>query len=275
MIKLGLRVFAFDEELNPLWVYKIPAKWKEYGSHTSYIPAVGDVDGDGKDEVTGGYYLLDDDGSVLWEKKLGPHMDSVAIRRWRRGRRVIASGGGHVLTADGRVVLRLGTERVPHGQELRVADFLGERKGPEMMLRYDAHTTGVITVANTGEVVEEFELNETANNTGMTPVYFHGPEEPAVLCNGGALWTGDGRKVGRLPELPPASRPVEPKERPGWRMAWYHCIPANLAGDAAEEVVLYNPWDTRIYVYANGPPDADAYKGYHPGPRQWNPRLMD
>ena len=38
-----------------LWTYEI--KWNEYGKCSAYIPAVGDIDGDGKDEVNGGYYL--------------------------------------------------------------------------------------------------------------------------------------------------------------------------------------------------------------------------
>ena len=58
-------------------------------------------------------------------------------------------------------------------------------------------------------------------------------------------------------------------------MAWYHCIPANLCGDQREELVLYNPWSARIYIYTQRDNDMSAYTGFKAGPRQVNPRLMD
>jgi len=58
-------------------------------------------------------------------------------------------------------------------------------------------------------------------------------------------------------------------------MGWHHCIPANICGDARQEVVLYNPWDPQIYIYTPSPAEPDAYTGYIAGPRQYNPRLMD
>lgn len=48
---------------------------------------IGDLDGDGADEVLGGYYLLDSGGTPLWEQALGPHMDSVAVTEWDAGHR--------------------------------------------------------------------------------------------------------------------------------------------------------------------------------------------
>ena len=136
VIKLGQKLFAFDQNLELLWIYDIPRERQEYSRHTAYIPDVGDLDGDGRDEVTGGYYLLGPDGKPIWEKKLGPHMDSVAIAPWDNGRmRVFASGHGHALDRDGRVVLRVGAELLPHGQELRVADFDIGSPGPEMLIR--------------------------------------------------------------------------------------------------------------------------------------------
>ena len=70
-----------------------------------------------------------------------------------------------------------------------------------------------------------------------------------------------------LPGLPPP-------EDVG-RMAWYHCIPGNLCGDERDELVLYNPWTTGIYVYTQGNSDEAAFRGFRAGPRQYNARLMD
>ena len=274
IIKFGQKVFALDNHLRILWCYDIPKQWQPYGRHTAYIPAVGDIDKDGKDEILGGYFLLDDDGTPLWEKELGPHMDSVAITAWDQGHmRAICSGHGHVLDARGRILLKLG-KQVPHGQEVRVADFVAESPGPEMIIRYNGHQRGVKVITNNGEIRKKFDLNESANNTGMEVVYWNGKDQPALLCNGGVLWTADGLFL-RLPGLPPPIRPVQPRECPGWRMAWYHTIPANLCGDDREEVLLYNPWDTSIFIYTPIPFRKDAYTGYHPEPRQYNARLMD
>ncbi|MFO7976678.1 MAG: hypothetical protein R6V12_18835 [Candidatus Hydrogenedentota bacterium] len=266
VVKLGATLVAFDEKLDVLWSYTCP--WTEYAKCPAYIPAVGDIDGDGRDEVLGGYYLLEENGVPVWERQLGRNMDSVAITEWDGGNvRAICSGFGHVLDAEENVLLKLGPDRVPHGQEVRVARFVGEEAEPQMVLRWNGHTPEVIVVDTDGEIVNEFELNESPNNTGMEPVYWHGPDKPAVLYNGGMLWnpiTGEGIA---LPELP---KP----ERIG-RMSWYHCVAANVCGDAREEVVLYNPWERFVYIYTPAPLNESAFADYTPGPRQYNARIMD
>ena len=73
VVKLGERVLAFDANLDILWEYESP--WIEYGHCPAYIPAVGDLDGDGRDEVNGGYFLVDHDGTILWQNDIARHMD--------------------------------------------------------------------------------------------------------------------------------------------------------------------------------------------------------
>ena len=266
VVKLGDQLLAFDDDLEVLWSYAI--RWNEYGRCAAYIPAVGEIDGDGRDEVNGGYFLLDEDGTPLWENPLAPHMDSVAIAPWDQGRtRAICSGGGHVLDARGEVVLRLGPELVPHGQEVRVARFIADEDEPQMIVRYDGHAPALMVVGTGGRILHRFSVNVSPNNTGMEAVYWQGMDRPALLCNGGVLWdpsTGEGVP---LPELP---APVGPA-----RMGWYHCVPADLCGDAREEVLLYNPWDKFVYLYTPRPFDEKAYAGYRSTPRQYNARLMD
>ena len=266
IVKLGAHVLAFDSNLNILWEYESP--WTDYGHCPAYIPAVGDIDGDGKDEVNGGYFLLDHDGRVLWQKDLAPHMDSVAIAPWDNGRiRAICSGHGYVLDECGNAILKLGHERVPHGQEVRVGRFASGDPDPQMIVRWNGHSPDVLVVDVNGASLADLRLNSSPNNTGMEVVYWHGEDAPALLYNGGMLWDllpGTGMA---LPELPPPE--------PVGRMAWYHCIPADLYGDAREELVLYNPWTAKIYIYTQPDNDGTGWTGFDPGPRQYNPRLMD
>jgi len=266
VVKLGSKVLAFDDRLNLLWTYTI--KWNEYSRCSAYIPALGDIDGDGRDEVNGGFYILDSDGRPMWEGQIARHMDSVAIVPWDNGKmRAICSGFGHILDENGQVILKLGEEQVPHGQEARVADFDTTSPGPEMIVRYNGHTPNVLAVANDAHIVRHFQLNDSPNHTGMEAIYWNGPGHDALLYNGGMLWRASGEIAAQLPGLP---KPVGPA-----KMGWYHCIPANVCGDAREEVVLYNPWDRRIWIFTPAPLKPEVFKSYKATPRQYNARLMD
>jgi len=269
VIKLGDTVVALNDNLETLWTYQTP--WTQYGKCPAYIPAVGDLDDDGRDEVNGGYFVLDDTGAPLWEDALGEHMDSVAIAEWDGDHvRAICSGFGHVMTAAGEVVLDLGESLVPHGQEARVADFLGASPGPEMVLRTRGHRPEILLIRDPANPKwDEVTLNTSPNNVGMTTVYWNGPNRAALLFNGGWLWDLESQ-VGRpLPELP------EPGGLERHRMGYYHAIAADLIGDAREELVVWDPTSSAVYLHGStGSQDAE-YSGYRPGPRQYNPRLMD
>lgn len=268
IIKLGKTLFAFDHEFRLLWTYFNPND--AYQNCPAYIPAVGDVDGDGKDEVNGGYYLLNEDGQALWERKLGKNMDCVLIDYWEQDslKRAICSGFGHVMDAAGDTLLRLGEELVPHGQELRLGNIDPFSPGREMVIRYNGHRPEVHVVGQEGKLLRSFRLNDSPNHTGMEMILGAGPEAPALLFNGGALWNGQGQLVCELEGLP---RPPQGAVRQGW----YHGIPLDMAGDAAEELLVYNPWDTRLFLYAPKRPGWRKPKPFRPTARQYNVRLMD
>ena len=269
VVKLGDTHVAFDDRLNVLWSYT--TEWVEYSKCPAYIPAIGDIDGDGRDEVNSGYFLLDHDGKPRWKKRLGDNMDSVAITAWDSGRvRAICSGFGHIVDARGKAVLSLGKSEVPHGQEVRVANLRDDLPGPEMVIRHKGHTPAAILVSSeTNRIVSRLQLNASPTNVGMEPVFWNSPDKAALLYNGGWLWDLKTAKGNPLPDLP------TPNGGKVHRMGFYHAIPANLCGDDREELVLWDPTATDIFIYTPRPLDQSAYRGYRAGPRQYNPRIMD
>ncbi len=267
-VKLGDTYVALDEHINVLWTYK--TEWVKYSQCPAYIPAVGDIDGDGRDELLTGYHLLDDDGSILWKHKLGANMDSVTIDRWNGETRAICSGFGHVLTTDGKVVLSLGKTLAPHGQEVRIADFDRGHPGNEMALRAFGHTPTIHVVSSaSNKIIRTIELQFSPTNVGMEPVWWNGRNKPALLFNGGWLWDLEQGRGWTLPGLPP------PNGGDVHRMAFHHVIPADLCGDDREELVVWDPTAAHVFIYTQRGADESVIPDYHHGPRQYNPRLMD
>jgi hypothetical protein len=266
IIKLGQEVFAIDQNLNLLWQYH--TQWNEYGRCPAYVPALGDMDGDGRDEINGGYFLLSPEGKPYWERQLGPHMDCVLITEWDSVPRAFCSGHGFIMGLHGDTVLQLGEKEVPHGQELRVADFIPDSPGREMAIRHKGHNKSIIVAGQDGTVLSRYAINPSPNNTGMTEIFWKGADEPALLYNGGILWKGNGNLFDSLEVL------VQPPQG-YYRQGWYHCIPADLAGDDGEEIVVYNPWEDKIFIFGRSSQPGIRFKPYVHTARQYNPRIMD
>ena len=264
VVKLGSDVLAFNDRLEVLWHYR--SKWHRYPGHAAYIPAVGDLDGDGCDEVNGGHFGLDHDGRVLWETFLGDHADSVLVDRWGTEAAAMVSGEGQVLDGSGRRLLHLGANAVPHGQEVRCGNLRPERPGRELAIRYNGHHADVLIVAHSGAVLSRFRVDESPNNTGLEIVRWNGPEQGDLLYSPAALFNGRGHKVVTFPDLPAPT---------GGKMGWYHCFPADVCGDEREEVVLYDPYSDAAYIYTPAPLDESQFGRYHHGPRQYNARLIN
>lgn len=269
VVKIGNSVMAFDQKLEPLWTYV--NQFSKYGEHACYIPAVGDIDGDGRDEVCGGNYLLDHDGAVRWEKMMARHNDSVAIVDWDgdrgNGREMVLSGFGQVVNQDGDVLVQLGPEVVPHGQEVRCGRFRTDIPGLQMAVRYDGHTPRILLADRDGEVIERFEVDHSPVNVGMETVRWSGRDDPDLLFSPTALWDGHGRKVIELPGLPPPSGKG--------RMGWFHGIPAELDDSGRESIVLFDPYSDEVFVFGARPLAVKPPTGYRHTPKQYNTRLMD
>lgn len=267
VVKVAGRVLAFDDKLKLLWTYDIPEIERPY--HPAFVPAVGDVNGDGRDEVFLGHLLLSADGKPLWQERQTPNTDSVQIAAWdKSGLKTVSSGSGEVLDADGKQIVSSGRRMIPHGRELRVADFVADSPGMELVIRNEGAKNAAIIVSSEGDILRRFRLNNSPGDVGLEAVLWNGPDAEAMIYNGGALWDGEGKLHAELSELPLAAGPKE--------QGWYHCLPADVCGDAREELVLYNPWDKSVWIFTAGEVAADAtYGGYDPGPRQYNARISD
>ena len=263
IMKVGVDILAFNHKLELLWKYT--DKWYRYPKHSAYIPAVGDFNGDGLDEVNGGNYGLASDGSVLWDKYLGDNLDSVLVEKWDGQNRAILSAGGQVIDSSGNPIFSLGMDVVPHGQEIRCGNFLKDTH-PNLVIRYNGHNPNLMVVDNDGNIRSKITVDETPNNTGLETIRWNGSDETDLIYSPAALYDGEGNKVVTFPELPPPS---------GGRMGWYHCFPSDVCGDAREEVVLYDPYTDAVYIYTPQPFHPDKYTGYVHTKRQYNARLMD
>jgi len=259
----GTTILAFDDQLRCLWRHG--HAWSEYGQCPAYIPAIGDIDGDGRDEINAGYFLLNPDGTERWRAAIEAHMDSVSIAPWIGGEpHAFCSGGGQVIRADGEHALHLGIDTVPHGQELRVGHFAGHDRSPVLLIRHRGHEADTVLIDHDGELLRSQRLNETPNNTGMETLRWHGAAGGDLLVNGDTLWDPLEGQSHPLPSLPPLGG--------RGRMDWWHAIPIPYTS-GHDELLLYNPWQPDFYIF--GPAGCTEALDYRPGPRQWNVRLMN
>jgi len=263
VVKLGEQILAFDNHLNLLWQYTIA--WNTYSQCSAYIPAVGDLNNDSLDEINGGYYILNANGTPRWEQQLSPNMDSVAIVKWDSNTpRAICSGGGHILDQDGKIILSLGEQSVPHGQEVRVGHFVPNQPTPQMAIRYNGHNPDLLIADQKGNIIQRFLLNHSPNETGMEVIHWEGGID--LIYNGGQLFDGFGN-AHSLPNLPP---PMGPE-----KMGWYHCIPGNYCQNSHDDLLLYNPWATDLFIYTTQSDTNTTFSGFKNTARQYNARLMD
>ncbi|MBT3376333.1 MAG: hypothetical protein HN742_35310 [Lentisphaerae bacterium] len=266
VVKLGNEVLALDDQFRLLWHYE--NRHYIYGHHAAYIPTVGDVDGDGHDEVLGGQFCLDHDGRVLWERDLAEHNDSVIIDTWGGQPCAICSGFGHVLDGEGNVLQCLGRDVVPHGQEIRYGRLLADVPERQLVIRYNGHTPELMVVRTDGTIHAKFSASPSPNNTGMELVHWHGPEAPQLIFTPVELRDATGTLAVAFPDLPPLT-----PSRLG-NQGWYHCIPVDLYGNGYEQLLLYDMYADAVHVYG-APEGIEDKPAYRHTPTQYNVRLMD
>jgi len=234
------QIWALDDELNLLWTHDFTE-----GS-TGHFAQPCDFDGDGRDELFVGYRLLGPEGEVRWSHDWHDHTDEIAIGPFDPDREdvqialVCGEAGFNILAADGSVLCR---EMLGHAQRLSAARFREELPGLQFYVVTYWGSAGIISFhgCKGGKL---FELEPTSLGTVLNPVNWTGHGAELALLSGslehGGMLDGHGRRVVVFPD------DGHPE---------MCCEALDLAGDARDEVVL---WDMeRIWIYTQ----AQAFEG--------------
>jgi len=169
-------LWAFTHDLQPLWHRHL---------NTGHYPRARDVDGDGRDEIMGGYSFLNARGETRWtvpggdplcNRYPGPgHMDAVLLERFGPGAdaplqiAMAASDLGFLLLdADGRLRAQ---HRIGHAQNLGCARFCPDLPGRQFAVRCAWGNTGILGLFDCEG--RPLRIRELANS-GVVPVNWLG-----------------------------------------------------------------------------------------------------
>ena len=251
---------ALDAELATLW--HVEAQ----GNAMAHVPSVGDVDGDGRDEIVLGTALLDENGEVLWEKQARQHADCTALLDLpeRPDKGVLISicntGPAFCVAADGRTIWEKTTKEVSHGQGIWAGNFIAEEPGREVIILRSGHIGDFITVrADDGAQLAAFKHRTVVRGYPDFPCVVNWQSQAVQ-----ALWIpvdrclvdGKGRVVAGL-------GPNEERVREG--LDWgttkstlaVQAFAVDLCGDTRDELVLYQPYrGKRMFIFTQ--PDSDG-----------------
>lgn len=162
-------MWALNHEGEILWHFNA----SETNSTLGHYPAVGDIDGDGLDEVFITDTLIDSDGTRLWKiEEILEHNDSAVMLDDAQERRIIsASDEIRCLSADGKVLWKTNGG---HWQQVIAGHFSTDPKhGPYQFVGRDINPEG-----------PGFSHNENGR-TGHLP----GQRITLFDWNGNVLWT--------------------------------------------------------------------------------------
>ena len=265
-------VAALDSALRDLWQLRPKLNAVSHG------PAIADLNGDGREEIVLGELAVDGRGRTLFEKDFGSHADMIDVFRDAQGRRrvlvsVCNHGPAHCLAADGSVVWSKTREEVPHGQAIWAGNFLPERPGVEAIVLRSGHVGDFVTLdGETGEQLAKFQHRTGLEDAQGCRKY---PDMPAKVRwatpDTDALWIpadrevvdGRGRVLAGLGE-----RDAEVAAR--LHVSHYkhqlaaQAIAVDLAGDARDELVLYQPYHGEtVYIFSQADGSAEEKPYVH------------
>lgn len=235
-----VKAFRFDgQKLREVWHWDNTAGGKDRGKGAHTIK-VGDLDGDGRDEIIIGMTAIDDDGKTMWQRKLG-HADHIYLADFlpaRRGlelyygletQRYHHSGMGLLDASTGEQIWRYGGPTRHIHDSGMCADIDAGHPGPECL---------------SAEQDGRGSWMWTANGSQLDRRAFGG-----ALKGWAAYWDADPQRepiinsvVRDYPSLQAAGPTIETGNR-GKIIAV-----ADVFGDWREEIFVALPGELRIYA---------------------------
>ncbi len=222
-------------------------EYKDYEGQGNHNLSIGDVDGDGKDEITYGACMIDDDGSGAYNTKLGHgdaiHLTDIDIER----------PGFEVWDCHEHVPIRAGSELrdactgqliwgIPSYEDVgraMTADIDPRFKGLEV---WSTHSGGVYTAK--GELISQ---NTPSINFG---IWWDGDLNRELLNGSGVTnrefvritkWNGDGVETLPLPDGEDLAANNWTKGNP--------CLSADIIGDWREELIVRTKDNKELRIY--------------------------
>jgi outer membrane protein assembly factor BamB len=237
---------ALDAKLETLWHVSAEAK------AAGHLPSVGDIDGDGRDEIVLGTLAVDDDGTELWQKPARNHADCTAIFQPSASSPKAAlisicnSGPAFCLSAAGETLWEKTTEEVSHGQGIWAGNFIEEEPGQEVVILKSGHQGDFLTVRGSdGESLATFQHRRELKGYPDFPCIVNWQSRqiqtlwiPVDRC----LVGGRGNVVAGL-----GSYEARVRQRLQWGTTKSHvatqAFAVDLCGDDRDELVLYQPYN--------------------------------
>ena len=249
--------WAIDSEGTLLWTHK---------GTTGHYPLVYDWDGDGKDEVMGGYDFLESDGKVQWSLNttshpaLTMHADSIAT-----GDMDGNPATGYEIVVNGNVAAafdwKTGTQlwqdtHTIEAQQLGIGDYRPDVAGLEVVILDRLRTASEGFKSNNYLVDQHDNLlwkeNRPTNSGWLTVTenmnnwdgsgsdfifsYRRDAKSGGSGGTGTYLYDGTGKTVASFPYTGPSAQTFAEH--------------ADVCGDGKEEVLMYD--EATLWIYANG-----------------------
>ena len=244
-----------------LWTHRKGPDTGFSDNSTGHYPLVYDWNGDGKDEVMGGYDFMDATGRTLWSvTTLGLHADAIATGdldgNAANGKEIIICGD--VAAAfDSRNGTRIWQDtNTTEVQQLGLGDYRPDLAGLEVAL-LDRLRTAALGLKSNNVLLDRrgavLWKENRPNNSGWLTVTenlnnWDGRGSDFIFSyrrgsGGGFLYDGNMATVATFPY-------------PGTNTEQNFALHADLCGDAREEVIIYD--DAKAWIYANGGCDLSA-----------------
>ncbi len=249
---------ALDAKLKTIW--HVEGEPTDVG----HLPSVGDLDGDGRDEVLLGTTLVDDDGTLLWRQPAQNHADCTAIFQPQGSPNHAAlisicnSGPAFCLDGTGKILWEKTTEEVSHGQGIWAGNFIDSEPGSEVIILKSGHWGDFVTVRGSdGKQLATFQHRRELKgypDFACVVNWLGGGVQSLWIPIDRSLVDGRGEVVAEL-----GSQEDYVRERLQWGTTKSHvatqAFALDLCGDEREELVLYQPYNGRsilIFTQADG-----------------------